>query len=91
MPVWARMLWGFYIAWCLFLAIGVIASGPIRSGWGGVSIGGVFAIAAFFSGCLTLLLGLFSFRDWRPWIALLLCIVAVLVAQSKQVPLGSGG
>jgi hypothetical protein len=70
---------------------GVLVSGPIRSGYGAVSLGGIFALAAIPIGILAVLLAIFRYRDWRPWVTLVLCVLAFIAASFRGAPLGSGG
>ena len=68
-----------FLVWCFIIFVGAAFSGRASAAYGALTPGAMFGVVAFVSGMVAILLVVAKLRDWRPWVALGLCLLAVLL------------
>jgi threonine/homoserine efflux transporter RhtA len=65
--------------------VGTLFAGPASSMYGALTIGAMFGVAAMFTGGLALIVALLRFRDWRAWLSIAFCGLALLSTMAHSV------
>jgi uncharacterized membrane protein YqaE (UPF0057 family) len=76
---------GALIVWSLLLCLGTFVSGPVSAQYGALTVGAMFGVAAMCTGALSTIFALMRFRDWRRWLAVALCCLALLSTMAHAV------